>query len=90
MNDLEKALHIQKLNKKKRKPKKKKKSKKKKRNIPRKLFKPVMTDLEISNKEGLMAYKHNGFWQCADTIRELELLEKAIIENKYAESFNIL
>ena len=45
---------------------------------------------EISKKEGLMAYKHNGFWQCADTIRELELLEKAIIENKYAESFNIL
>ncbi len=45
---------------------------------------------QISKKEGLMAYKHNGFWQCADTIRELELLEKAIIENKYAESFNIL
>ena len=34
-----------------------------------------------------MAYKHNGFWQCADTIRELELLEKAISETKYEEKF---
>ena len=27
------------------------------------------------------AYKHNGFWQCMDTIRDKELLED-IITNK--------
>ena len=44
--------------------------------------------LENVSREGkLMAYKHNGFWQCADTIRELELLEKSISENKYEENF---
>ena len=42
MNDLEKALQIQKLNKKKQKTKKSKK--KEKRNIPRKLFKPIMSN----------------------------------------------
>ena len=54
MNKLEKAIHIKKLNKKKTKTKKKKRksNKKKKRSIPRKLFKPIMTDSEISNKEG--------------------------------------
>lgn len=24
----------------------------------------------------LMAYKHDGFWQCMDTIRDKQLLEK--------------
>lgn len=24
----------------------------------------------------LMAYKHSGFWQCMDTVREKETLEK--------------
>ena len=42
---------------------------------------------KISLEGKLMAYKHNGFWQCADTIRELELLEKAISEIKYEEKF---
>lgn len=33
--------------------------------------------LETAAKQGeLMAYKHNGFWQCMDTVREKELLEK--------------
>lgn len=33
--------------------------------------------LERVSKEGqLMAYKHNGFWQCMDTMREKEQLEK--------------
>lgn len=33
--------------------------------------------LERVAKEGqLMAYRHDGFWQCMDTIREKELLEK--------------
>ena len=33
--------------------------------------------LETAAKEGqLMAYKHTGFWQCMDTVREKEQLEK--------------
>jgi glucose-1-phosphate cytidylyltransferase len=33
--------------------------------------------LERVAKEGqLMAYKHEGFWQCMDTVREKEQLEK--------------
>ena len=38
----------------------------------------------------LLAFKHNGFWHMCDTIRELELLEKAIVENDYMKNFNIL
>ncbi len=35
------------------------------------------TPLETVAKMGqLMAYKHNGFWQCMDTVREKEQLEK--------------
>jgi glucose-1-phosphate cytidylyltransferase len=38
--------------------------------------------LEKLAKEGnLGAYKHNGFWQCMDTQRDKELLEKLILEN---------
>ena len=33
--------------------------------------------LETVAQEGqLMAYKHEGFWQCMDTVREKETLEK--------------
>lgn len=33
--------------------------------------------LETVAKQGeLMAFKHNGFWQCMDTVREKEILEK--------------
>ena len=33
--------------------------------------------LEKLSKTGeLMAYKHQDFWQCMDTIREKEILEK--------------
>ncbi len=33
--------------------------------------------LETAARQGqLMAYKHNGFWQCMDTVREKELLER--------------
>ena len=31
----------------------------------------------------LKAYKHNGFWQCMDTKREMEELDK-MIESKTA------
>ena len=35
--------------------------------------------LEKLSKLGkLGAYKHNGFWQCVDTLRDKELLEEAI------------
>ena len=33
--------------------------------------------LETVAKQGqLMAYKHNGFWGCMDTVREKDALEK--------------
>lgn len=39
--------------------------------------------LEKLAKEGqLMAYRHDGFWQCMDTQRDREYLEKLIVENK--------
>lgn len=31
----------------------------------------------------LFAYKHESFWQCVDTIRELEILESAIKDKKF-------
>lgn len=30
----------------------------------------------------LSCYKHNGFWQCMDTLRDKEKLEKLLLENK--------
>ena len=30
----------------------------------------------LSKKKSLNAFKHNGFWQCMDTLRDKELLEK--------------
>lgn len=36
----------------------------------------------LVNDKQLSAYKHKGYWQCVDTIRELEILEKDLIENK--------
>lgn len=39
--------------------------------------------MERVAREGkLMAYRHTGFWQCMDTIREKELLEKLWAEGK--------
>ena len=29
----------------------------------------------LSKKKQLMAYKHEGFWQCVDTKRERDILE---------------
>ena len=31
---------------------------------------------KISKKKQLMAFKHKGFWQCMDTLRDKEILEK--------------
>ena len=45
---------------------------------------------EVSRIKKLLAFNHTGFWQCADTIRELEILESAMIENNYTKKFNLL
>ena len=37
----------------------------------------------LSGKRKLSAFKHKGFWQCMDTIRDKEILEKAIKQKKY-------
>ena len=31
----------------------------------------------------LVAYQHNGFWQCMDTKRDKDILEKSFKEKKY-------
>ncbi len=41
--------------------------------------KPIKT---ISEMGQLMAYKHDGFWQCMDTLRDKEKLESLWSENK--------
>ena len=33
--------------------------------------------VNISKKSQLVAFKHHGFWQCMDTLRDKEILEKA-------------
>ena len=37
----------------------------------------------IGKKGKLGAYKHKGFWQCMDTIRDKEILEKSIKQKKF-------
>jgi glucose-1-phosphate cytidylyltransferase len=37
---------------------------------------------KISKLNQLYAYKHNGFWQCMDTLRDKELLEKELKKQK--------
>ena len=36
---------------------------------------------KISKKGELYAFKHNGFWQCMDTLRDKEILEKKVQKN---------
>ena len=36
----------------------------------------------LADMNQLIAYKHYGFWQCMDTLRDKNLLEKLIKENK--------
>ena len=39
--------------------------------------------LETLAKEGqLMSYVYEGFWQCMDNMREKNMLEKLLVENK--------
>lgn len=37
----------------------------------------------LSKKNKLGAFKHEGFWQCMDTLRDKEILEKLIKNKKY-------
>lgn len=37
---------------------------------------------QISKKGQLLAYKHKGFWQCMDTLRDKNLLEKELKKRK--------
>ena len=41
--------------------------------------KPLST---IASEGQLTCYKHNGFWQCMDTLRDKEKLERLISEGK--------
>ena len=40
---------------------------------------------KITKKNQLIAYKHKGFWQCMDTLRDKQTLEKKIKEKKNLE-----
>ena len=40
---------------------------------------------KISKKKQLVAYKYKGFWQCMDTIRDKEILEKKIRNKEHLE-----
>ncbi|MEG2686231.1 MAG: glucose-1-phosphate cytidylyltransferase, partial [Christensenellaceae bacterium] len=37
---------------------------------------------ECARRNELVAYKHNGFWQCMDTMRDKMLLDTLLLENK--------
>ena len=42
------------------------------------------TPLEkVTSKKQLVAYKHHGFWQCMDTVRDKKILEKALKKKKF-------
>lgn len=37
----------------------------------------------LAKEKKLSAYKHNGFWQCVDTLREKEILEESIKSGEF-------
>ena len=37
---------------------------------------------KLTRSKNLMAFKHNGFWQCMDTMRDKNILVKMIKEKK--------
>ena len=37
---------------------------------------------KLTSEGQLMAFKHDGFWQCMDTLRDKELLEKELKKQK--------
>ena len=38
---------------------------------------------KISKEKQLVAFKHNDFWQCVDTVRDKEILEKILKTKKF-------
>ena len=38
---------------------------------------------KLTKKKELVAYKHKGFWQCMDTLRDKEILEKKLKEKNF-------
>ena len=38
---------------------------------------------KVTSKKQLVAYKHHGFWQCMDTIRDKIILEKAFKKKEF-------
>tara|TARA_B100000989_G_C19524662_1_gene466088 strand:+ start:1601 stop:2296 length:696 start_codon:yes stop_codon:yes gene_type:complete len=38
---------------------------------------------KLTKKKKLVAYKHEGFWQCMDTLRDKEILEKKFKEKNF-------
>lgn len=40
---------------------------------------------KITKKKQFVAYKHNGFWHCMDTLRDREILEKKIKNKEHIE-----
>ena len=41
--------------------------------------------MKKSQKKQLVAFKHHGFWQCMDTLRDKEILEKKIRNKEHLE-----
>ena len=42
----------------------------------------------LAKKKGLAAYRHSGFWQCMDTVRDKINLEKILKQKKYKKIFD--
>ena len=41
----------------------------------------------LAKEKQLVAFKHKDFWQCMDTLRDRENLEKILKKNKYRKIF---
>ena len=48
------------------------------------------TMMNLTNKKQLLAFKHEGFWQCMDTLRDKQLLEKLWKNKKNYGKFKII
>ncbi len=44
---------------------------------------------KLTKKKQLLGFKHRGFWQCMDTLRDKEILEKKIKERKIFKKFKL-
>ena len=41
--------------------------------------------IKVTKKGQLVAYKHYGFWQCMDSLRDKEILEQKIKNKEHIE-----